>query len=121
MSISSSYYYALLFSPELSAQGKDEKLSAIFQLRDYIHKNPDIKTGDRTYLSIDYAIEPFLSGRKCLSENFRSKVIHAELTQDQRVDVQRMGFSTRVVGQQAYEFYTDQNRQKGGDYAALQI
>lgn len=118
--MSHSYYYALLFSPELTFQSGAEKREAILALRDYMHKNPEIKTGDRHYHTIDYAIEPFLSGRKNLSEEFRAKVIHAELTHDQRVDVQRMGFSARVVGQQAYEFYSDQKRQEGGAYATLQ-
>ena len=105
--MSLSYYYALLFSPELSHSGADEKRVAIASLQDYLEARPDIKTGERTYHSIGYAAEPFLSGRINLAETFRAKVIHAELTQDERVDVQRLGFSARVVGPAAYEFYKD--------------
>lgn len=117
-SMSLSYYYALLFSPELSHSGADEKRNAIVALQDYLEARPEIKTGERAYHSIAYAAEPYLNGRINLAEIFRAKVIHAELTQEEFVDVRRLGFSARVVGPTAYEFYRDSYVEEGALHVA---
>lgn len=100
-------YVSIAFSYDLCHSDGVTKEKAILNLKDYLEARPDIKTGKDIPLSISYAVAPYLSGDIKLSETFRVKVIHAELTETQRIDITRLGFSTRVVGPRAYEFFSN--------------
>lgn len=103
--MSDAKYFSIAFSYDLAHANADVKKGAILKLHDYFDARPEINTGDETYHPVSYAVSPFLDGSINLSEVFKAKVVHAELTEQQSVEVQRLGFSTRVVGPQAFTFY----------------
>lgn len=103
MSVTS--YFSIAFSYDLAHADADTKKGALVKLQDYFEAKPEINTGDETYHPVSYAVTPFLDGSINLSETFKAKVVHAELTESQSADVQRLGFSTRVVGPAAFEFF----------------
>ncbi len=105
--MSLSQYFAIVFSPELSGGSAEQKRQAILQLQDYFQTHDYINTGGEIYYPIAYATEPLLNGKVDLSENFRAKVVHAELTEGERAEVQRIGFHARAVGPAAFTFYNE--------------
>lgn len=105
--MSLSYYFAIAFSPELSGGAPEQKRDALLQLQDYFEERSYINTGGEIYYPISYATEPLLNGKVDLNETFRAKVVHAELTQSEREEVQGLGFRTHEVGPHAFAFYND--------------
>ena len=105
--MSLSQYFAIVFSPELSGSEPEQKREALIQLQDYFIARDYINTGDEIYYPITYATEPFLSEKVNLAETFRAKVIHAELNDGERAEVQRLGFLTQEAGPSAFNFYSD--------------
>ncbi len=105
--MSQSSYFSIFLSYDLIDKELEVKKDAIRRLQDYFERNPNINTGDDAYYPASYATTPFLDGREDakLKEVFRAKVLHAELTESERVDVQRLGFSLSVAGPHAFAFY----------------
>lgn len=105
--MSLSQYFAIVFSPELSGSAPEQKREAILQLQDYFQVRDYINTGADIYYPITYATEPLLNGKVDLGETFRAKVVHAELNEAERAEVQSLGFQARVVGPAAFTFYNE--------------
>lgn len=98
-------YFSIAFSYELAHGDAEIKKAALLKLQDYFDARSEINTGDETYHPASYAVAPFLDGSINLAETFKAKVIHAELTEQESAEIQRLGFSTRVVGPEAFHFY----------------
>ena len=91
-------YVTIRISPQLATTTAEEKKSAIIRLQDYLESHPEIWTGYDSTVSVAEATAEFLEGRVNLDIAYESEIISGDLNEQERKDVEALGFSTRSGG-----------------------
>lgn len=99
------HYVSISFSQHLSQEDSGRKKEALLNLKNFLERRPDINTGDSDYYPISYATAPYFDGTIDLAGVFKARIINAELSHSEQLEVAQLGFTTRIVGPHAFSFY----------------